>query len=117
MGKKEMRVQKGLRCSDRTDIGRGWRRDTAGIHNSVLYTDNHTWNSFDCSGDFCNQKKIDCGLLPYNQLCRGSRAKRCLFQYVGGKVMLFMQVVVVKAPKMLRGILRVMFKMKKPEIV
>lgn len=26
-----------------------------------------------------------------------------------------MQVVVVKAPKMLRGILRVMFKMKKPE--
>lgn len=31
--------------------------------------------------------------------------------------MVFMQVVVVKAPKMLRGILRVMFKMKKPEMI
>lgn len=29
--------------------------------------------------------------------------------------MCFMQVVVVKAPKMLRGILRMVFKMKKPE--
>jgi len=27
-----------------------------------------------------------------------------------------MQIVVVKAPKMLRGILRVMFKMRKPEM-
>lgn len=30
---------------------------------------------------------------------------------------IFMQIVVVKAPKMLRGVLRTIFKMKKPDTV
>ncbi len=37
------------------------------------------------------------------------------YKYCGQKRRGFMQVVVVKAPKMLKGLIRVIFRMKKPE--
>ncbi len=100
-------LQKGQgQISDRTYINCYGYRDIARVHNSLLHFDYHIGYRTHCGRNLCYQAKISFRL--------GSQTE--LFNYFADrKVMGFMQVVVVKAPKMLRGILRMMFKMKKPQ--
>lgn len=78
----------------------GRHRTDACVYNSVFIADYRFRNRTYCIRYMLYEKKIN-----FKTVARTKGAERC----VG------MQVVVVKAPKLLRGVLRMMFKMKKPE--
>ncbi len=103
MDEEKLRLSKWVSVADWPNADYSGGRDTSGIHNSLLYPDNPAWNSSCSCRNMFYQKKVGMSAMPDGRGTIDYRAE--------GRS--YMQVVVVKAPKMLRGILKIMFKMKK----
>lgn len=95
MDAKTMRMRKKIGLAFGTDFDCPGTGDFSGLYHSVLFVDYPVGRRTDCPWNLVFGEEI----VPKSK---------------GGTKM---QIVVVKAPKMLRGILRMAFKMKKPELL